>query len=376
MKLLIFIDWYFPAYRGGGPIVSVRNLAELLKDDVEIFVVTSDKDLEELLPIIDTNVWILVDKVKVNYLSSNKRNVREIYRLIKSVEPDAIYLNSMYSKIYTIIPLLCLLLIDFKPKIILAPRGMLHQGAVKYRQFKKKLFLLLFRAIGFNNRVFFHATDKQESDDIVRLIKASSIQVQVVPNVVGLNGLDLGKVDKNKNRLKIAYISRITPKKNLLYFLKILERCDNAINIDLSIYGHKEMEYWKKCNDVIQLLPFNIKVSYLGTLPHNSVAEKIMENHFTVLPTLGENFGHSIFESFAAGRPVLISDQTPWRNLEKKNIGWDIPLKEKDLWLSVIERMAEMSQDEYDSMSQASWDFAKEYSRNMDLKDKYIEMFS
>lgn len=44
------------------------------------------------------------------------------------------------------------------------------------------------------------------------------------------------------------------------------------------------------------------------------------------MPTFNENYGHAIVESFVAGLPVVISDRTPWRNLEKINAGWDIPL--------------------------------------------------
>jgi glycosyltransferase involved in cell wall biosynthesis len=44
------------------------------------------------------------------------------------------------------------------------------------------------------------------------------------------------------------------------------------------------------------------------------------------LPSANENFGHAIFEAFAHSVPVMISDQTPWRNLASKHAGWDIPL--------------------------------------------------
>ena len=34
------------------------------------------------------------------------------------------------------------------------------------------------------------------------------------------------------------------------------------------------------------------------------------------LPSKGENFGHIIMESLAASTPVIISDLTPWKDLE------------------------------------------------------------
>ena len=36
--------------------------------------------------------------------------------------------------------------------------------------------------------------------------------------------------------------------------------------------------------------------------------------------------GEAIVEALAAGCPVVISDRTPWRGLERRGVGWDVPL--------------------------------------------------
>ena len=45
LKIVVFIDWYKPAYKAGGPISSIYNLIELLGDEMEFYVVTSDSCL-------------------------------------------------------------------------------------------------------------------------------------------------------------------------------------------------------------------------------------------------------------------------------------------------------------------------------------------
>lgn len=60
------------------------------------------------------------------------------------------------------------------------------------------------------------------------------------------------------------------------------------------------------------------------------------------LPTLGENFGHVIYEALACSLPVLISDQTPWRNIENAGAGWDIPLSNPEQFIRVIDECAAM----------------------------------
>ncbi len=89
-------------------------------------------------------------------------------------------------------------------------------------------------------------------------------------------------------------------------------------------------------------LPENVQVEYRGNLPNERVAETLFGYDFFFLPTLGENFGHAIFESFSAGCPVLISDQTPWRNLAEQHLGWDIALDEPDRWRSVLQECIDM----------------------------------
>ena len=46
------------------------------------------------------------------------------------------------------------------------------------------------------------------------------------------------------------------------------------------------------------------------------------------LPTFAENYGHSIVEALSVGTPMLISDNSPWKNLQEKGFGWEISLNE------------------------------------------------
>ena len=48
IKILIFIDWFLPAYKAGGPVRSVANMIDALQDIYDFFIVTKQKskDLE------------------------------------------------------------------------------------------------------------------------------------------------------------------------------------------------------------------------------------------------------------------------------------------------------------------------------------------
>ena len=65
-----------------------------------------------------------------------------------------------------------------------------------------------------------------------------------------------------------------------------------------------------------------------------------------LLPTRGENFGHAIFDALEVGLPVLISDQTPWRELEQIGAGWSLSLADPDRFAAAIDRMAALGPGE------------------------------
>src|SRR6185312_6451012 len=106
---------------------------------------------------------------------------------------------------------------------------------------------------------------------------------------------------KEKKVLKMIFISRISPKKNLVQLLSALNNIGNDIYCELTIRGSiEEEQYWQNCQDIIAQLLSNIKVSYDGPARHEEINMLLQNHHLFTLPTFGENFGHAIFEAFAA----------------------------------------------------------------------------
>ena len=82
------------------------------------------------------------------------------------------------------------------------------------------------------------------------------------------------------------------------------------------------------------------------------------------MPTRGENFGHIILQSLSVGCPVIISDQTPWKDLETQNVGWDLSLQQPESFANLIDDCVLMEQKEYDLISKSAFDYAEAYSSN------------
>jgi glycosyltransferase involved in cell wall biosynthesis len=376
-KLLILTDWYLPGFKAGGPIQSCRNMVEALDQDYSIYVLTSDRDLGDSTAYkgIEVDTWIRLGNIWIFYASPKSWAMKEIKRQILFVEPDIIHLNSAFSFRFTIQPLILYWRKKFNGKIILSPRGMLQAGALKYKPLKKGLFLQLLRVSGLPAKIQFHATDEKEVNDIKRHFP-SCLSITMAENFPNTSVPTQRKIEKIPGEAQLIYLARISPKKNLSFILDVLTKYSGRGKIHLTVAGEVEdHRYWQKCVELINILPSNIQVNNYGPVEHAVVLEFLQSFHFYVLPTFGENFGHSIFEAFLAGKPVIISDQTPWQNLETQGIGWAIPLTETESFIKVMEQVVNMNQSEYDQLSAACHQFALNYRNNNETRNKYIGLF-
>jgi glycosyltransferase involved in cell wall biosynthesis len=174
--------------------------------------------------------------------------------------------------------------------------------------------------------------------------------------------------------LKMLFVGRIHPIKNLHLLLGILKKVKSSIELNI-VAAIEDKDYWSQCEVLIKELPGNIRVNLLGEVPHVEIENLLDSNHLFVLPTSGENFGHAIFEALAAGRPVLISDQTPWKNLSQFKAGWDLDLKKMDRFVDIIERFASMSHEEFNEWCVGAWQYARHYLDQSNNIKRYLEFF-
>jgi glycosyltransferase involved in cell wall biosynthesis len=371
--ILTFSGFYLPGYKAGGPIRTLVNMVDHLGGEFQFKIVTANRDFGDTkaYPGIKVDDWNRVGKAEVFYLSPQKRYLRDFKRLLCSTEYDILYLNSFFSPHFTIKPLMLrrLRLIPDKP-LILAPRGEFSPGALGLKSLKKRVYLLVAKAFGLYRGVVWQASSKHEEADIRRWFGRDA-QVVVAPNLPPMvhSADELPpKSGKIESCLKIVFLSRISRKKNLDGALEMLKGLKGRVQ--LNIYGPMEDKvYWAECKKIISNLSENIKVRYCGSVTHDKVGTVMREHDLFFLPTLGENFGHVILEALVAGCPVLISDQTPWRDLEEKGVGWDLPLSKPEMFQEVLQRCVDMNDEEYVKWSER----ARVYGLQVSQDDKVVE---
>ena len=374
-KILIFIDWFSPGYKAGGPIQSISNFVNHFADEFEITIVTSNKDLGDAEPYknIECNQWIKKEKYRIIYLNKKHQN-RKFYRsLVKEQHYDTFYFNSLFSARFTLLPML----VAFKEKkrVVLAPRGMLGAGALAISKRKKQLFLSLFKLSGFPKKIIWQVTAETERGEVKQHFGEKS-RVFMVPNLSAKMSLKMPRKIKVKKELNLFFLSRISPKKNLKAALAYLASVKEEFKVSFSIIGPIGDEtYWEECLQLIEKLPKNITVHQAGAIPNIELPKTLQDQQVLLLPTFHENFGHVIMESFQSGCPVILSNHTPWIALENKKIGWDISLDKPQKFVKAIEKMANMDQDEFNEWSLNAFHFAKTNSNNAVIIDAYRKLF-
>ena len=369
-KILIFSDWYAPAFKGGGPIRSIVNLVDALKQQYDFYVFTADTDFGETSPMphIKVDQWLLQDGVHVYYHSKGRMTYKMVKSIIKEINPHRIYLNSMFSNM--IKPILAAYQSE---KIIIAPRGMLSTSALAVKPLRKFLYLWFLRTFGFAKYLNFHATSEQEVKNIKRIFPNAK-SINVAGNIPGRVEATLPQAIKASNAIQLVFTGRMHPIKNLHILLQALQNVKGQITLNI-IATREDEAYLNKCQQLANELGKDIQVNWLLDLPHHQIKPYLQAAHFFVLLSEVESFGHAIFEALAVGCPVLISDQTPWKNLQEKKAGWDLSTSDPNLITGTLQALVDMDDHEWQPYRNGSLNLAESYVKRLNVDKEYCILF-
>jgi glycosyltransferase involved in cell wall biosynthesis len=353
LTILTFVTFYLPGYKAGGPLRTIANMVDHLSDDFNFLIVTMDRDLGDKFPYpgVQTKQWQPVGNAMVYYLPHKDCTIKEIANLIVKTQHDVLYLNSFFEPIFTLKPLLARRFgwIPNKP-IIVAPRGEFSTGAIELKYLKKFLYIKFASLFRLYKNVTWQASSEYEAMDIVRVLNASRAFIHVASDLSSRECID-GIVDvpvhfrDDSEAVRIVFLSRISPMKNLDFALRVLSKVNASAIFD--IYGPiEDAGYWLTCKKLMTQLPTNVSVNYLGSVHPAQVADIFSRYDLFFFPTRGENYGHVIAEALSVGTKVLLSDQTPWRQLETEQIGWDIPLQNLDRFVRIIDGLKVMTAEQ------------------------------
>ena len=367
MKILIIMEGFFPGKKYGGPPVSVDNFCTLMSED-ECFILATDHDLNESERYQNiTEGWNIRANCKVKYVPDFEYKKATFERILVEIQPDVLYLQGLFQS--CIIP--CLYLAKkMGIKVLLAPRGELCSGAFNMKKYKKIPYVYAIRLLGLTRFIHYQSTSDDEHDGIVKWLKPNENRIHDLTNIPSLPKEDYQRSEKKRGSARMVFLSRVHPKKNLLAAIRYLMRVDGEVKLD--IYGPiEDQSYWNECQKEISKLSQNINVEYKGLISHDEVHRIFCKYDVFVFPTLSENYGHVIIESLIAGTPVIISDETPWTDVNRYHAGWAFKLSEEDRFVEALNHMIQIGNDEMEQLSDNSKQYAK-FKMNIEgLKEEY-----
>lgn len=305
----------------------------------------------------------------MQYVSAISQVPKLVRTVINECDPQLLYLNSAVDPMLAICPLVLRRLgyLGECPPVVVAPRGEFSPGALAIKRVKKTTYLHSVRPLGVYDDVTWHATSPNETVDI-RKWWGEKAKILLAANMPPRDTLSVAvrRSAKQAGQLRLVFLSRIARKKNLLGALRILKDVSGSVIFD--IYGSLEdASYFAECEKVMAELPANIAATYKGPVAPDSVISTLSNYDAFFLPTFGENFGHAILEALLAGCPVILSDQTPWRNLAARQAGFDCALDRPQQLLDAVEAFIPMNDGEFSAWSAGARRCGEDYCSTSDL---------
>lgn len=359
IKVLVLCPHYAPAFKAGGVVTTLMNLVSCLEDDVSFSILTSDRDLGDN----ESYSNVKVDKpIKVgrNILFYSKSFLKFIFLYLKIIFSsnrfDYIYINGLFSLKYSILPGVLASLFLPKSKVIFAVRGEASDAAMSISSKKKNFFLRFLRAFPLYRKFTCQASSVYEQEDVNRNFYGIFRQVFVVQDAISKPSGNF-KSKSLVSPVKILFVGRIAPIKNLDFALESLRGL--PMEVDFDLYGIiEDSEYWDSCQAIISSMPLNISVKHFGPLSKNSLLRVFSDYDLLLFPSKSENFGHVIYECLSEGVPVLIGNRTPWRDLSAQGVGWDLPLANPKDFTRVMVTFFSLSDEERNSHRRRAVDYA------------------
>jgi glycosyltransferase involved in cell wall biosynthesis len=209
--------------------------------------------------------------------------------------------------------------------LVLAPRGMMSDWAWQHHRWQKFLVNSFVHPGALAGAAGWHATSREEADDIRR--RGFTQPVCVAPNGVGvpadealaMAGAHWRKICPSAANRRVAlFYSRFHRKKRLRELIDLWSASATGDWL-LLLAGLPEEYSVAEINGWITAAQAGSRIAVFDSTGH---PPPYAAASLFLLPSHSENFGLVVAEALAAGVPVLTTDGTPWRELDSRGAGW------------------------------------------------------
>ncbi|MBC2710766.1 MAG: glycosyltransferase [Desulfosarcina sp.] len=346
---ITFVTTHFPPSQGfGGVCESSHGLSRALaRAGVTVDVITSDSTKGARIPF-SAFTESEAPNLRIHpfkYLASEKScfSFNAIRVLRKHVpQSDLIHVNGIFAHPVSLGAWVARR--QRKPHLI-AIRNGLDPWMFKIRRVKKMIGFKLFVQNDLEGANCIHATAEQE----INACRTFGLEgpFTIIPNGINphsFENLPAPEVAEERwpslqRKTVVLFLSRLSPQKGLDLLIPgwddIKQKYPEAF---LVIAGPDYMGFSNEVRQLARRSAYPESILFTGSVWGEHKLALYSRADIFVLPSYSENFGNVIAEALVCGTPVVTTQATPWKDIEKTNCGRWIPVDKQ----SIIEALGEM----------------------------------
>ena len=334
MRICLVSSSFYPATFYGGPIFATWDLSKKLAENGhEIYVSTTNANGDEKLSL-ECNYFLEKENhVFVKYYNEhikNKFSFAFIFGIWSDIKKsDIVYIQYLFH--YTVFFSLLFSVLQ-KKKIVVCPRGSFSVFTLNNKLTFIKLIWLNFFIKPMVNKIIWQASSYLEERDILNKFPNADV------NIIN-DGIDYESFQNpfilSRNELLNKFtgttfndVSNIFFSMGRLHKIKCFDVLIDAFNLFLEkdkyaklIIAGGDDGVGKQLKNQIQKLHLSSSVFLIGAIDFED--KKLLLNNcdYFTLASEFESFGIVIAEALSCGKPVIISNKTPWKDIQINNCG-------------------------------------------------------
>jgi glycosyltransferase involved in cell wall biosynthesis len=318
------------------------------------------------------NAKEIFTKVVHNNNNNNLFRLTDHFSIVKNF--DIVHIFGIWNPF---VNLLIFIAKKLKKKIIVSPIGFLEPWSLQQSKIKKKIAWHFYQKKVLEKCDYIHATSKNEFSSLEKL-NLKNVNLIFLPHGK-LNKIysDIEILEKNKKNKVMLFFSRIHKKKGLLELVEawnLIKPQDWELNI---IGPVSDLNYKKKIDK--KIIEYDLSsVIYYSHPVYDSFSKnlKFKNSDIIILPSKNENFAFSVCEAMFASRIVLCSNQTPWEEVNKAEIGYCLDLSSKENIFLALKKIFNVNKNKLHEMGKKARDYMlPKYDLENVIIYKYIEFY-
>jgi len=358
MRICLVSSSFYPATFYGGPISATWDLSKKLAENGhEIYVSTTNANGDKKLAVECNGFFEKENNVFVKYYNEqiiNKFSLSFLFGIWSDIKKsDIVYIQYLFH--YTVLFSLLFSVIQ-KKRIIVCPRGSFSVFTLNNKLPFIKLLWLNFFIKPIVQKIVWQASSYLEEGDILN--KFPNADVNIINDGIDFDSFQ-NSITVSRNELLNKFtgvtsneVSNVFFSMGRLHKIKGFDVLIDAFNLFLEkdknaklIIAGGDDGIGEKLKDQILKLNLGSSVFLIGAV--NFEDKKLLLNNcdYFTLASEFESFGIVIAEALSCGKPVVVSNKTPWKDIQINNCGILADNKK----ISFNDAFSKVINDKYDS---------------------------